>query len=130
MNVRDRKRELLKRIVEIERFFSHIKVSESHDFHGLFELLNENRLNEVQVIVDTYPTSESLLAQLIEKLKGKSIYRTLKKITEGKTENDATTLKGLFSLGTHVAVEMEKENKEYAVLLHMIHERIGKIIYG
>jgi len=126
---KERKQELLKRIIEIERFFCNNETNESSRIRSLLDLLRADRLNELQEIVDKYPTSESLFTKLIEKLKDKSVYKTLKKITESQGE-DESTLKGLFSLGTHVAIEIEHGSKEYGILLPIIHERIGKIVFG
>lgn len=75
------------------------------------------------------PTERELLIQLIEKLKGKSVYDTLIRINAGKaTYNEE--LKGWFSLGTHVAIEIDHGAVEYRVLLTMVHERIGALLAG
>ena len=84
----------------------------------------------VQTWADTFPTQDVLMSKLVEKLKGKSVYKTLKSISEGKVDNTSTSLKGLFSLGTHIAIEVESGNKEYGMLLPLLHERIGKIVFG
>ncbi len=72
--------------------------------------------------------NETLLATLVESLKGKSVYKTLKALSEGKVEDDAVALKGLFSLGTHVAIEVEHGRKEYRTLLPSIVEKIEQLI--
>ena len=73
-------------------------------------------------------TQEQLMARLIIKLKDKSVYKTLKALSEGKVENTPTALKGLFSLGTHIAIELEQGNKEFGMLLPPLYNKIGKLI--
>jgi hypothetical protein len=65
------------------------------------------------------------LSDLTEKLQGKPVYRTLKQISEKRLKEGDKFLKGLFSLGTHTIIEMEKGNKEYKLLLDFIYEKIG-----
>lgn len=74
------------------------------------------------------PSCECLLEQLLEKLKGKSVYTTLRLMESGKCVNPYTALKGLLSLATHTCIELEKGNAPYALLLKRIHERIGSAL--
>lgn len=76
------------------------------------------------------PSSAQLLQQLVEKLKGKSVAKTLRKIQEGKLENDLLTAKGLSSLLTHVVIECEHGNNEYKVLIPNIIEKLNEVIYN
>ena len=83
---------------------------------------------EAEKLLNRFPTKKELLDTLTEKLKGKSVYRTLKRISENK-EDSSVMLKGLFSLGTHISIEVEKGNKEYRALYPLIYEKIGKLLY-
>ena len=76
------------------------------------------------------PTAEKLLDALIEKLKGKSVFKTLKQIQEGKTSDAITSMTGLSSLMTHVLIEMKQGRREYGLLIPYIYERLGKMVYS
>lgn len=76
------------------------------------------------------PSDVKLLENLIEKLKGKSVAKTLKLIQEGETKDGLLTLKGLLSLGTHIVIECEHGNAEYGILLPKLLEKISEIAYG
>jgi hypothetical protein len=81
------------------------------------------------LLLEELPRREKLLGELIEKLEGKPVYKTLEKISKGRSENEWETLKGLFSLGTHICIELEKGNYEYRGVLADVYERIGRIMY-
>ena len=89
-----------------------------------FEAGNFDKLKD---ILDLFPSKDELFTTLAEKLKGKSIDKTLKLIKEGKSDIN-TNLKGLLSLATHVTIEA-KENYEYYMLLPEIYENIGRLLY-
>lgn len=93
------------------------------------EFFNENRVDEAIKVLCQLPSEAELLKNLIEKLKGKSVYKTLKRMDEGKIRSNAEALKGLFSLGTHIVIECEQGRGEYRALLPVIHERIGELVY-
>ncbi len=76
------------------------------------------------------PSDLDVLNALVEKLKGKSVYKTLKKIQEGKVENDVVTAKGISSLLTHIIIECEHGNKEFALLIPGILEKLSETIYN
>jgi len=75
------------------------------------------------------PNSDELLTELVSKLKGKSIYRTLKKIHENKEEGTLIKLKGLSSLITHTIIEMESGRSEFAMLLPVLLEKENELLY-
>lgn len=75
------------------------------------------------------PTNAELLRELIESLKGKSVYKTLCLINEGQVVEKEVELKGMFSLGTHIVIECQKGRKEFRQLLPLIYERIGVLMY-
>ena len=68
-----------------------------------------------------------LLEKLSRELKGKPVYKTLNRIISGKVD-DFECLKGLFSLGTHVCIELEKGHIEYQSVLHIVYQKIYSII--
>ena len=69
-----------------------------------------------------------LVDLLVEKLKGKPVYNTLKRIRNGRAKNVYEELKGLFSLGVHVCIECERGNNEYQTLLEQVYRKIGGIL--
>ena len=118
--------DLLTRLSFIEQYF----LTDSRQTEKLFLLYERGKYQELTRLLDTFPTIESLMNNLLDKLKEKSVYRTLKKICEGKELDKAVALKGLFSLGTHAAIEIEQGRKEYRALLPLIYERIGQLIWN
>ena len=70
-----------------------------------------------------------MLEQLLEKLKGKSVHKTLSRIVQGKTKNKFENLKGWLSLGTHSAIECEQGNTEFRAVLFEIYEKLGKLLF-
>jgi hypothetical protein len=93
------------------------------------EYFSNDMIDEACKTLCKLPSEAELLKDLIEKLKGKSVYKTLKKMDEGKSKSDIESLKGLFSLGTHIVIECEKGKGEYRSLLPLIHERISELVY-
>jgi hypothetical protein len=96
--------------------------------NGKTEWLERSMLVKIGQGKKTAVENQTLLATLVESLKGKSVYKTLKALSEGKVEDSAVALKGLFSLGTHVAIEVEHGRKEYRTLLPFVVEKINHIL--
>lgn len=88
------------------------------------------KLDEATKDLDKLPTAEQLFDALIEKLHGKSVYKTLKAIREGKAGDTVTSMTGLSSLMTHVLIEMKQGRREYGVLIPIIYEQLGKMVYS
>lgn len=115
------------RMREAEMFFSKaypatVKSAKEHFFAG--------RLDACEEALSVLPTKEKLLDELMERLRGKRVYKFFQKVTEGKIKDKSLYLKGLFSLGTHVAIEVEQGKSEYRVLLPFVYEKIGDVLYG
>jgi len=89
---------------------------------------NSERYDECMEILRSAPSSESVFSNLIERLKGKSVHTTLKRMAAKKDTSSLTEMKALFSLGTHVIIDCEQGITESAILLPDIYERIGKLI--
>jgi len=83
---------------------------------------------ECENILDKFPTEKQLLEKLMNKLKGKSVYTTLKGIQEGKIKDNYTKLKGLSSMLTHVIIET-KVNPEYKILIPFVVNKINELSY-
>jgi hypothetical protein len=93
-------------------------------------LYRENKFDEVREALSSFPTYESLLSTLVSKLKGKSVFTTLKKVAENKETDKYTKLKGLYSLSTHACIECENGNSEYKLVLHRLYEQIAHELYS
>lgn len=116
---------LLSRLLEAEKNFKHTRFE-----RVVVEAMQAFESDEpVCNHLDKLPTKAELLRELIESLKGKSVYKTLRLINEGHAVEKELELKGMFSLGTHIVIECQKGRKEFRQLLPLIYERIGVLIY-
>lgn len=77
----------------------------------------------------TEERKEALVNALLETVKNKSVYTTLRNMLTGKNTDIYYSLKGLFSLATHVSIELEKGNKEYLPVLADVFDKI-KVLMG
>jgi len=123
-------REIQLRMHEAEMYFSQSHTSVVAEAKKLYFSFPSIAHLELEKVLSQLPTKESLLQELIGKLKGKSVCRNLRRIVEGKETNRFVLMKGLFSLGTHAAIECEKGNSQFAALLPFLYEKIGVQIYG
>jgi len=119
---------LLNKLTEAEKYF--IKKEYVDTVELARELFERGQFDLCEKELRKLPTNGELLENLVERLRGKSVYKTLKQIQEGKAGNDLLTLKGLLSLGTHIVIECEHGNTEYRILLPNLLEKIGEIAYG
>lgn len=71
---------------------------------------------------------DELMNRLLEKLRGKPVYNTLRKISDGRITSGPKALKGLFSLGTHIAIEVDQGNLEYRTLMPIVCRRIESLL--
>lgn len=76
------------------------------------------------------PSEAQLLHQLIEKLKGKSVYKTLKRLANGHGDGGVMEAVATTSLLTHALLEIKQGNWEYKKLAVSILERATDKIYG
>ena len=119
--------ELFDKIAEVKKYYSGTKYD--HLIPALEVCLKFSEYAEAEKVLNKFPTKAFLLDEMVEKLKGKSVYKSLKRISENKITNNSEMLKGLFSLGTHISIEVGKGNKEYSILYPLVYEKIGKILY-
>ena len=119
---------MLKEISIAERRFKGTR------FEGIaesaLELHNKGEEEAAKQRLGSLPSMDQLLSQLLKKLEGKSVHTTLTKIARGSVKSEWQTLKGTFSLGTHVAIECEHGNTEYKPLLFDVYEKLGKLLYA
>ncbi len=117
--------DLLSRLLEAEKNFKHTR------FERVVAKAMQAFENDKPVDrhFNQLPTKAELLRELIESLKGKSVYKTLRLINEGRAVDKEVELKGMFSLGTHIVIECQRGRKEFRQLLPLIYERIGVLMY-
>jgi len=82
-----------------------------------------------EIVLNRIPTIESLSAELLEKLRGKRVFKTLKQINEGKDLDRMLKLKALSSFFTHAVIECEQGRPEFEILLPQILESITAITF-
>lgn len=117
--------EILDKLVKYETY---LKESRYQPFvQRARTLYNENNLTAAEEVLTNLPTEKFLLESIVEKLKGKSVYKALQRGLKESTQSPEF-LKGLFSLGTHILIECEQGNTEYRMLLPMVYTRIGSLI--
>jgi hypothetical protein len=119
---------LIGRISHADKYFK----SPEHDkiVTEATDLYTAGKYKECEAVLDRLPTTEQLFDALIEKLHGKSVYKTLKAIREGKAGDTVTNMTGLSSLMTHVLIEMKQGRREYGMLIPIIYEQLGKMVYS
>jgi hypothetical protein len=113
----------------VKQLFILNKYFTSKTYFSLLQETNQaylcNDFKRLDELMEQFPTEHQLLGMLVEKLKGKSVYITLKKITEGKVKNQAALAKGLSSLLTHTLVEVEQGNSEYKLLMEDLVKKLN-----
>lgn len=122
----DRK-ELLNQLILFEKYYTGTKYRKDVILASSF--YKKNQLNLCKRALAELPSREQLLEALVQKLKKKSVYKTLKRIQEGKAGNGIGALKGLSSLLTHCIIECEHGAIEYKILIPLLVEKIGEISY-
>jgi len=124
------KKKLLTRLLEVEKYFTQEKYSKIvKTSRRLFE---QGSFNLCEEELEELPSNAKLLANLVGKLKGKSVYKTLKRIQEGegKIESGLVTVKALSSLLTHIIIECEQGNSEYKILVPSVTEKLNEVVYN
>jgi len=114
----------INRIQLIEKWMN----PQKQEISNMLHLLEKKKYDELDKALVEFPMPEDILKELVESLKGKPVYKTLKKISEGKSKDQYTNMKGLFSLGCHAAIKMEDGQLRYGMILPLIHHRIGELI--
>ena len=85
-------------------------------------------IQSIQKMLNTLPTDQQLISKLVEQLKGKSIYKNLKRL--GKHKNTIQEAKALSSLLTHAIISVEQGQIEYRKLFPVLLTRINEKIYS
>ena len=69
------------------------------------------------------------ITALIEKLKGKSVYRNLLKVSKGRGKGTLDEVIGISSLLTHALIEC-KTDISYKEAVNILYVRLGELIEG
>ena len=125
--IQDDSYRLLNRLAEAEKYFTKKKYTET--VKRAKELFECGKFATCEKELESLPSNGELLERLVDKLKDKHLYKTLRKI-EGKVGNDLLTAKALSSLLTHIIIEVEQGNNEYKVLIPGVIEKLNEIIYS
>lgn len=118
--------EIIGRLCWSERYLPN-KYSSS--INEAYNLLNNGSLNEASRVLEKLPTVETLMEELVERLKGKSVYKTVKLIISEQKVDDVFLAKGLSSLITHAIIEMNSR-PEYLSIVKVLVERLNSVVFG
>lgn len=110
--------------LEIHKLYS--KTERSPELMEAENAILRGDYDQADQILSNFETKDQLLAKLFEEIKGKPVHKTLKKLMENRSKNVYESLKGLFSLGTHICIELERGNLQYRVLLEDVLDSIHK----
>jgi hypothetical protein len=114
-----------------QKLFTACRIFEGSKYEPVVKELTEaystDKKAEFDKLFEKLPTNVQLLDTILEKVKGKKVFSTLKKTVTETVEDNVETLIGLSSLTTHVAIEC-KTNKEYRALLPDLHAKLGVLI--
>ena len=91
-------------------------------------LYKRGKITESVLEMSYLPDEDVLFEQLYAKIAHKSVGTNIKKLTEKKTVNKWDALKTYSSIMTHICIECEAGNKEYALLLEPIMEKITELL--
>ena len=100
-----------------------------HEF-VVMELTNAYSVQDnvkFDTIYEKLPTHIEMLDNILEKVKSKKVFQTLKKTVAENIEDRTESLVGVSSLLTHIAIEC-KTNREYRALLPDLHAKLGMLI--
>jgi len=93
-------------------------------------LYSDGKLSACIEKLGELPTENQLLHSLMEKLKGKSVHTTLRRLAKGHGVGTVTEAVAITSLLTHVLLEIKAGNWEYRKLAISILEKATDKIYG
>jgi len=123
---------IVERISEAEKYLIDSDIYKSQVI-GAINAYTSGDIQLAESYLDKLPTKQDMLNILVEKLKTckKSISRTLKIIESKEGDVDKyVLLKALLSLGVHDVIECEKGRKEFRMVVPLIYQKVGSIIYG
>ena len=118
--------QILSNLCEANKFFANTEYEKIVQKAWL-QLNSDKSTKPIQETLDRLPSEKQLLAQLIEKLKGKSVHSTLVRL--GKHKNPVKEAKALSSLLTHAIISVEQGETEYLKLFPILLTKINSKVY-
>jgi len=118
--------EILTSLYEADKYFSKSIYREIlQKAWGLYEQDVSTKL--IQETLKKLPSDKQLLCKLMEKLKGKSVYSTLKRVDANSSK--IKEAKALSSLLTHALISVEQGENEFKKLLPVLLSKINDKVY-
>jgi len=118
---------VLVRLEEARTFFANTQYS--HIIKEADRYFRRGELGLCLAQLGRLPSAKELLAELVERLKGKSVYKTLERAKRNGRKG-MVELKALSSLLTHAVIECEKGRLEYRRLIPLLLERLNDVGFG
>ena len=115
-----------RKLLEYSRKFSSTKYSET--LNELYDCYLRDDWKRFELVEKKFPSDVQLLENLIEKLKGKSVYSNLRKIFKNESVNVIDMKVTLSSLITHLLLEEKQGGREYSNLIKETHKKLGDLI--
>jgi hypothetical protein len=114
--------EFLTRLASADRYFKDSRYAnilvKAHNYYNRGDELRAN------LALERLPDKNKLLRILMKELRGKPVEKNLRRVADGKVTDVYGVLKSLYSLGTHIVIELEKGNMEYRMLLEGVFLKI------
>jgi len=117
----------LRKLEEAKVFFANTQYG--HIVREATRYFERNELGLCLTQLGRLPSAKVLLDQLVEKLKGKSVHKTLER-AKRNGNTGLVELKALSSLLTHATIECEQGRLEYKRLIPLLLERINDVGFG
>jgi len=116
--------QILAQLEEAHHYFSNTRYG--HIVKEADRSFQRGELDLCQGHLQRLPTAPKLLAELIQKLKGKSVYKTLERSKRNRRKG-LMELKALSSLLTHTVIECEHGRMEYRRLIPLLLEKLNDV---
>jgi hypothetical protein len=127
MEITKSSQDIVQRYTQLYEIYKH--TNKKHLLTKAENLMLEGNYEEAEKVMDSMSSKEQLLENLYKELERKPVHKTLRRVLAGKCDNLYEGLKGLFSLGTHMCIELERGNLEYKTILEELHQKIGRYLY-
>lgn len=118
---------ILMKLEEARQHFTDTKYS--HIVREADRFFQRGNLVRCLTQLDRLPSDKELLAELVDKLKGKSVHKTLERANRTGRKG-LLELKALSSLLTHTAIECEQGRLEYRRLIPLLLEKLNNVGFG
>lgn len=118
---------LMERLVLAEKYFKSTRYADK--LSQALAAFNNGRIAESENVLSQLPTRETLMSELLERLKEKPVYKTLRKLAAGSSINMWEKKKAVSSLITHCLIECEQGNLEFKMLADDAYIKLGQLLY-